>query len=61
MKEYIGNSYKCESNDGYKDFLTKNKSYTILDIFDNSVVVMSDIGINITVDKCRFSFNYTYR
>ena len=60
MEEYIGKSYKCESNNGYKDFLTIDKSYVILDMFNNSVVVMSDIGITITVDKLRFSFNYSY-
>lgn len=59
MKEYIGKSYRCESNVGYKDFLTVNKSYEVLDAFDNSIVVISDICVKITVDKCRFRLKYT--
>jgi len=61
MKKYIGKFYKCVSNDGYKDFLTKNKNYEILDSYNNSVVIISDIDVKITLDKQRFNFNYNYK
>lgn len=54
------NRYKCQNNNGYKDFLTEGKIYDIIVSDSISFVVFSDTGKKICVDRSRFNENINY-